>query len=147
MITRVKNTNIPPMQIRISAKGNSISIWNMPMVVAFSNDSLTSTTMWINTVESSTPPPKHSTNPALVNHQSEYTIRCFILPMNFLRNLSLFLFKIFVKTRGAKPLKSLIIPISTRTIAFIPVRFILRKFSLYELSTICKKKNSHHIVP
>ena len=44
--------------------------------------------------------------------------------MNFLRNLSLVL-NIFVRTRGARPLTSLIMPSNTRTTAFVPVRSML----------------------
>jgi hypothetical protein len=49
------------MQMSSSAKGNSISI--SISLVALSKDSLTSVTMWMNTVERSTPPPKHNTIP------------------------------------------------------------------------------------
>ena len=45
--------------------------------------------------------------------------------MNFLRNLSLFLLRILVKTMGARPLQSLISPSSTNTTAFVAVRSIL----------------------
>ena len=55
-----------------SAKGNSISTGIMPRVVALSKDSLTSVTMWMNTVESNTPPPKHNTIP--VKRENQKTV-------------------------------------------------------------------------
>ena len=63
------------MQMRSSANGKSISKGIMPNVVAFSNDSLTSLTMWMNTVESNTPPPKHNTNPVSTSLGKEHQIK------------------------------------------------------------------------
>ena len=59
-----KYSHESPAQRSSSAKGYLISSGMMPVMVALSSNSLTSVIMWIITVESRTPPPKHKTIPA-----------------------------------------------------------------------------------
>ena len=66
-----------PRPTQSSARGYSISLSpNMPMLMDLSTLSLTSLSMWRNTVDNKTPPPKHNTIPETKNYVLEFYSFC-----------------------------------------------------------------------